>query len=135
MDTPMTRRLFLETGAALTAATAANACAVPPEPAGTLETETFVLVVGRDASCLAFRDRRSGHDFAIPGAKLARARIKGREVEADAARLEGGRLHLDFGEAGTRVVLLTRPRRRSLVLEVEAVEGSEWRNWPLSISV
>ena len=62
----MTRRSFLETGAALTAATAATADAAPPEPAGTLETETFLLVVGRDASCLAFRDRRSGRDIAVP---------------------------------------------------------------------
>ena len=103
METPLTRRSFLETGAVLTtAALAAPDHAAPAEPAGTLETETFVLVVGRDASCLAFRDRRSGRDFALPGRpKLARARVGGREVHPVAARLEAGRLHLDFGEAGT----------------------------------
>ncbi len=124
MNSSMTRRLFLETGVTLTAATAAHARAVTSEPAGRLETETFWLVVGRDASCLAFHDRRSGRDIAAGGhAKLARARAGGREILPVAARLEAGRLHLDFGTEGPRIVLAVRPRRRSLILEVEAVEG------------
>ena len=40
------------------------------------------------------------------------ARAGGREIFPVAARLEAGRLHLDFGTEGPRVVLTVRPRRQ-----------------------
>lgn len=125
MDTSMTRRSFLETGAVVTAALTAAGAAPSVDPAGTFETETFVLVIGQDASCLAFRDRRAGGPDLAPAGrpKLARAWVGGRAVAATAARSEAGRLRLEFGEAGPRVVLAVRPRRRSLIIEVVAVDG------------
>jgi hypothetical protein len=96
----------------------------PPVPAGRLETERFELVVGRDAACLSFRDKRTGRDYSLPERpKIARARIDGRDVLPVSARFDSSRLHLDFAVKGLRVVLTTRSRQHSLILEIETVEG------------
>jgi hypothetical protein len=125
MNIPMSRRSFLETGAGMTAAAlAVPGQPAPPAPACTLETTTFELVVGQDATCLALRDKRTGRDHALPERpKLARARVGGRDALPVSARFDAGRLHLDFNVGGLRVVLTSKTHRRSLILEVESVEG------------
>ena len=125
MKSSVTRRSFLETGAGMTmAALTGPVPSTPTAVAGRLETETFELVVGQDASCLSFRDKHTGRDHALPARpKIARARVDGREVLPVSARCDANRLHIDFAVKGLRVVLTTRSRQRSLILEIEAVEG------------
>jgi len=123
----LSRRRFLETGAGLAASglgAPVQLQAKAPAVAGTLETATFRLVLGLDASCLHFYDKHAGRDYALPDrSKFARARISGHDVPAASAQFESGKLHLDFAVNGVKIVLRAQPRKRFLTLEIEKVMG------------
>ncbi len=74
MGHSLSRRRFLEAGAGLAASglgAPIQVQAQAPAVAGTIETATFRLVLGVDATCLHLYDKHTGRDYVTGRQKFA----------------------------------------------------------------
>jgi hypothetical protein len=107
-------------------ALAAAALAAEAKPI-VLENPLFRYVISAEGRNVAFVDRATGKDYLRAGAvsPCAVARVRGQELPATAARLEAGRLTLQFGTNGPQAVVKAESRASCVVLSVESVSGGE----------
>jgi len=127
MERGPTRRQILAGGvAAVAAGLAAGAAAgdaVPP--ACTLENRLLAFAVAPDGRIAGFLDKQGAKDYAVADspARLAVARLHGKEFPASSVHWADGKLLVQFGDSGIRAQLRATVRPRYLVLEVASVEG------------
>ncbi len=91
-----------------------------------LQTDTFRHVIANDGRNLHFIETATGVDHlrGRPVSRCAVVRLPGgREAGASAARLEGGRLVLEFGRSGVTAAVRIEPGPGHLTLTLESVTG------------
>ncbi|NLS94862.1 MAG: hypothetical protein GXX96_22130 [Planctomycetaceae bacterium] len=117
------------------------AAAAQPAAIMTAETDYASIAIGADGQCQAFVDRAGGTNYCrtpSPG-PFARIALEGKTHVATAARLNGDRLRLEFGESGVAVGLKVTARPKYFVVEVvdvstDAIEELVFVDLPLKLT-
>ena len=132
--------LGLLAAAILAAMTVVSAATPAGKPVITVESDSLRLSVGADARTIEFTDKASGTNYGTeePGTVFARVKKGGKLFDATKAALSGGRLVLDFADAGVSAAFKVVGEKHSIAVEVLSVvgEGGEellFANVPLTL--
>ena len=104
-----------------------------------VETDYLRYAIGRDGRNVEFTDKQTGINLCDPSAPCAQVRRAAQAFPATSVNARDGKVEIDFGDAGVKVVLQIVPLQHYLRFEVISVAGTPvdellFVNIPLKLS-